>query len=214
MSCIIHPARRTQPIADPLALLRREAANRAFRPHGTVRCVGEPLYRTQAARDLACLLDVDPTVVSWTCLPCLMESGVGKPHVPDFAVTRADGVTLTDIGEEGSTDEPDWIADAAHDHGHRYEHLQATQLREGFRLENARDLLRYASFRAPLGDRVRLLAVIDDNGPLPLAHCMQIVRMGTDPIAVIASLILRRFLSVDLDEARIGPDTRVFRFRD
>lgn len=203
---------RPRAIADPLALIRLEAASRSFPPRGTVRCIGQPLFRSRAARDLACLLDLDPTVVSWTCLPFMVDDG-GDGHVPDFGVTRDDGVTLTDVGEDGSIAPPDRIGDAAHERGYRYERVPADELREGFRLENARDLLRYANFRAPLGDRVRLLALIDEYGPMPLAHCMQIVRTGTDPIAVIAALVLRRFLELDLDEARIGPDTRVARFR-
>lgn len=213
MSLISHSRDRIESLADPLALLRLEAANLSFPPRGTVRCIGQPLFRSQAARDLACLLDIDPTIVSWTCLPFMMENDGADLHVPDFAVTRADGVTLHDVGEEGSTALPDWVADAAHDGGYRYERVQAAELRDGFRLENARDLLRYANFHAPLGDRVRLLALMDEYGPMPLANCMQVVRTGADPIAVIAALVLRRFLELDLDEARIGPDTRLARFR-
>jgi len=212
MSLISHSQNRTESLADPLALLRLEAASRSFPPRGTVRCIGQPLFRSRAARDLACLLDLDLGVVSWTCLPFMMDDEGGQ-HVPDFAVTRPNGITLHDVDEGVSTALPDWITDAAHDRGYQYERVPAGELREGFRLENARDLLRYAGFRAPLGDRVRLLALIDEYGPMPLAHCMQVVRTGTDPIAVIAALVLRRFLEIDLDEARIGPDTRVARFR-
>ncbi|MGO4172478.1 hypothetical protein [Bosea sp. TAF32] len=212
MSFISHFADGAATGRDPLAVVRNTASSHSFSPRGTVRCVGQPLFRSQTARDLGCLLDVDPSVVSWSCLPLVLEHE-GQRHVPDFSVTRANGTTLADVGEDGAIHLPDWAAGAARKAGHQYEYRRVTELREGFRFENAHDLLRYARFRAPLGDRIRLLTLIDDQGPLPLAHCMQAVRCGSDAIAVIASLVLRRFLDIDLDEARIGPDTRVSRFR-
>jgi hypothetical protein len=49
---------------------------------------------------------------------------------------------------------------------------------------------------------------------MPLAVCMQVIRDSRDAIGVIAAMALRRFLELDLDEARIGPETRVSRFHD
>ncbi|WP_048710682.1 hypothetical protein [Microvirga massiliensis] len=198
---------------DLLARIREEASGLALPPRGTVRCVGRPLFRTQVARDVGCLLDIDPAVVSWTCLPRVLHHRDGR-HVPDFAVTRATGVTLLDaVPASGSPPLPGWMPAAAQELGPRYEVLHEIDVRDGFRLENARDLLRYASYRVSLGDRVRLLALLDEHGPLPLAACMQAVREARDAIGVIAALALRRFLEIELDEARIGPDTRVARFR-
>jgi hypothetical protein len=48
--------------SDLLARIRESASSLLFPPRGTVRCDGPPLFRTRAARDLACLLDVDPDV--------------------------------------------------------------------------------------------------------------------------------------------------------
>ena len=81
------------------------------------------------------------------------------------------------------------------------------------RLDNARELLRYARWRPTLGDRVRLLAFLDQEGSLCLADCMTAIRAGRDPIGTIAALALRRFVEIELDEAPIGPETRVSRFR-
>jgi hypothetical protein len=204
---------RTDDDPDLLRRIREEASGVFFPPRGTVRCIGRPLFRTQAARDVGCLLDVDPAVSSWTCLPRILRHR-RECHVPDFAVTRATGVTLLDaVPDSGAPLLPGWMPIAAQELGHRHEIHHEIDLRDGFRLENARDLLRYASYRVSLGDRVRLLALLDEHGPLPLAACMQAVRDARDAIGVIAALTLRRFLEIELDEARIGPDTRVARFR-
>jgi hypothetical protein len=200
--------------SDLLAQMRESASCLFFHPRGTVRCRGVPLFRNQAARDLGCLLDVDPDVASWTCLPTVLAYGTGM-HVPDFAVERSTGTVLVDAAPlDSKSPPPDWIPDIARGLGYRYEAFSACDLHEGFRLGNARDLLRYANHHVSLGDRVRLLTLLEDQGPMPLAACMQVIRDGRDPIGTIAAMALRRFVDIDLDEARIGPETRVSRFHD
>lgn len=199
---------------DFLARTREGASRLSFAPRGTIHCEGPPLFRTQAARDLACLLDVDPDVMTWSCLPTSLCHPAGT-HVPDFAVTRSTGTLLMDAVPLGAETLPtDWVPSAARDIGYGYESHAESDLHDGFRLENARDLLRYASYRISLGDRVRLLTLLEEQGPMPLATCMQVIRDGRDPIGVIAAMALRRFVGIDLDEARIGPETRVSRFHD
>jgi hypothetical protein len=200
--------------SDLLTHIRESASCLSFHPRGTVRCRGVPLFRNQAARDLGCLLDVDPGVESWACLPLVLAYGTGM-HVPDFSVERSTGTVLLDaVSPDAKSPPPDWVADVARDLGHRYEALSEGDLHEGFRLDNARDLLRYANCRISLGDRVRLLTLLEEQGPMPLAVCMQVIRDGRDPIGTIAAMALRRFVGIDLDEARIGPETRVSRFHD
>jgi hypothetical protein len=72
---------------DVLARIREETSVLFFSPRGTVRCDGRRMFRHRAARDFGCLLDVDPSVISWTCLPMVLRHPQGT-HVPDFAVTR------------------------------------------------------------------------------------------------------------------------------
>ena len=45
------------------------------------------------------------------------------------------------------------------------------------------------------------------------AEAMTTIRNGADPIAAIAALCLHRFIEIDLDSGRIGPQTRVAPFR-
>ncbi|TAH66378.1 MAG: hypothetical protein EWM45_11535 [Rhodopseudomonas palustris] len=184
-----------------------------FPPKASVRCIGRPMFRTQLARDVGCLLDLDPTVISWTCLP-LVLSRRNRHHVPDFSVTRPEGASLVDAKPTfGKRTALEWVGEAAQSLGYQYETRQEAELRGSVRLENARDLLQYAAYRPSLGDRVRILTVLEECGSLPLSSCLQAVRSGHDAIAVIASLALQRFIEIELDEARIGPDTIVSRFR-
>jgi len=196
-----------------LTRVRADTSALSFTPRGAVRCVGLPMFRTPLARDVGCLLDLDPSVISWTCLP-LVLSNRNRRHVPDFAVTRATGAHLVDtIPASGRAIPPQWASDAAQKLGYGYETHHEASLRGNVRLENARDLLQYAAYRVSLGDRLRVLTLLEDHGPMSLSACLQAIRHGHDAIGVIAALVLRRFIEIELDEAPIGPDTRVSRFR-
>lgn len=182
-----------------------------FAPAQTVRCVGEPRFRTQYVRDAGCLLDVDPGVLSWTCRPSAL-SNRRRTFLPDFEVVREAAVELVAVTEDRER-VPDWAVAAAVARGMPITTLPTSHL-VGVRLENARELLRYAAWRVSLSDRVRLLAALDQEGSLPLGEAMTTIRNGADPIAAIAALALRRFVDLDLDSGRIGPETRVARWRD
>lgn len=92
----------------------------------------------------------------------------------------------------------------------RYRLLERDEIYGGFRLRNAKDLLRYAGTVTPLGDRLRLLAALDEHGSLPVAECLKAFQ-EVRPAAGIASLILHDYVEVDLDDAPIGPETAVRR---
>lgn len=197
-------------ILDPLEVARSEASARTFHPQGTVRCAGVPMFRSQRARDLACLLDLDPTVREWSCLPLTLRSG-GAAHVPDFMVIREEGASLVDAIGGVVIPTAAWIEAEAGRQGYAYDRVAADGI-ERTRLANARDLLRYARWQCPLGDRVRLLVALDEFASMTVAECLPAFR-ETVPIAGLSSLILHRFVEVDLDEARIGPETMVRRCR-
>lgn len=197
--------------SDCLASARGDASRLSFHPRGTVRCVGAPLFRNQLARDLGCLLDVDAEIISWSCIPLVLRDH-DDTHVPDFVIERAGGLSILDTALSASDCPAAWIEAAALRLGHSYDAVPCDQIRGGFRLLNARDLLRYARWNCPLGDRVRLLAALDENGSMTVAECMPAFR-ESPPIAGLSSLILHRFVEIDLDDARIGPETQVRRSR-
>jgi hypothetical protein len=185
---------------------------RPYFPAGTLKCVGRPLYRSRAARDYACLLDLEPGVASWRCVvdPIVDDSRLHEPrqHHVDFQVTLGSSSLLVDVsvGPEG----PAWIKRAAERLGCRYQCVPVSEFASLTRLQNAKDLLRYAGWDAALGDRIRILMTLEELGSLTLAECLSAIRDGK-PMQSIAAMILSGVISVDLDEARLGPDTVVRR---
>lgn len=184
-----------------------EASTQLFYPRGTVRCSADAMFRSRLARDLGCILDVDPDVVAWLCLPVEFETEVG-PHVPDFLVDYEDGTRiLLDVTEERELPE---LKEGAALAGFRYRGVPRAEINSGYRLANARDILRYANCRTPLNDRVRMLSAIEEAGSLTVAECLNVFR-EVQPMTGISWMILHRLIIVDLDEAMIGPETVIRR---
>ncbi|TVZ63105.1 hypothetical protein BCL32_3222 [Rhizobium mongolense USDA 1844] len=180
-----------------------------FYPLSTVRCTGPVLFRDQLARDIACLLDVDNDILSWSCRSLSLSHGE-QIYKPDFMVKRADLTFLVDgVRDDGA---PDWARSKAEESGFPYEAVDVSALPR-IRLKNAQDLLRYARYEAALSDRIRLLAALDECSSLTVAEALIIFR-ETKPIAGLASMVLHRFITMDLDERLIGPETVVRRKRD
>ncbi|MGV1785837.1 MULTISPECIES: hypothetical protein [Agrobacterium] len=179
----------------------------AHPPKATIFCRGTAAFRSRLARDLACLLDVDSEVEGWECQP--FELAVGDTlHTPDFLVTYVGGARwLLDASDAGG--DPD-VTDAATSRGFNHRYVARDKIETGYRLRNARDLLRYGSFRCPLGDRIRVMAALDEVGSFTVAEGLGLFREGP-PMAGLASLVLQRILSLELDDALISPDTLVRR---
>lgn len=173
-----------------------------------VRCIGPSIFRNGLARDLACLLDVDDEVTSWSCANVeLAHEGVS--HVPDLMAEYHDGILLIDaITKATSTG---LIAEMSAAAGYRYRAMTRADINP-IRLRNAKDLLRYSRHSVNLEDRIRVLAALDECGTMTLAECLSAFRT-TQPVPAFASLVLQRFISIDLDEAPIGPETIVRRQR-
>lgn len=171
-----------------------------------------PTFRSKVVRDLVSILDLNPSVLLWTCNPPPLEVG-GRAYVPDIRMQDKDGGWwMLDAFDRRLPVDAGVIADAASTTAHRYRIVDRSDIYDGFRLRNATDLLRYAGHNVPLGDRVRLLSALDENGPLSFADCLRVLR-ETQPVAGLASLILQGLVEVELDEALIGPETMVRRIR-
>ncbi len=198
--------------AKSLRASRHSASIRTLYPMATVKCDGPPVFRSQAARDAACLFDVNPSIRSWHCMPLSLDYG-GGVHVPDFGILDDDGGRLlVDASDRVMPVAVGRIDAAAQNHGVRYRRLVADEVYEGPRLQNAKDLLRYGSAVLALGDRLRLLAVLEEHGNLTIAECLTVFT-ETKPVAGLAQMILRGFVEVDLDTELLGPGTMVRRIR-
>ncbi|MBY5511857.1 hypothetical protein [Rhizobium leguminosarum] len=198
--------------APPRDVDPRQASSRLFYPLATVKCSGSPIFRSQDSRDFACLLDVDPVVLSWTCVGVELSYG-GETYPTDFVVKGTDDRTFAVDVAFDLPRPPDWIEMAADRAGHGYRPVAMKDFSDSFRLRNAKDLLRYGFYRCPLGDRIRLLAALDEMGSLTVAEALSAFREGR-PMGCLAALILGGFLEIELDDDLIGPDTAVRRIRD
>ncbi|WP_105382902.1 hypothetical protein [Neorhizobium alkalisoli] len=180
-----------------------------FYPRQTVRCSGPAAFRNQLARDIACLLDVDDSVTSWSCLGESFHHD-GETYFPDLIAEREGCRTIIQANEQ-SEEMPTWLPDGARSAGHEFQVLKRDDL-PAIRLRNAKELLRYAGYEVGLDDRVRLLAALEDQGTLTVAECLPAFR-SVPAIPGLASLILSRAVAVDLDDALISPETVVRRYR-
>jgi hypothetical protein len=191
----------------PMHAARSDAA-RVYFPIATIKSVGDLQFRSQLARDVACLFDIDEDVMSWSCQPITFAYG-DEPYVADFKVVRPDRETLVFVVDDGQP--PDWVVEQARQLGSAFELVGRNDLPVG-RLRNAKDLLRYAGYDVPLGDRIRILAALEELGSLSVAECMSAFQ-ETRAIAGLAKLILEREVEINLYVA-ISPETQVRRRRD
>lgn len=181
-----------------------------YSPMATIKCDGRAQFRSQQARDFACLLDLDPEVARWSTAPPLLRNGDDEYKL-DFVVLTENGSFLIDVGQDEPSP-PVWLSAVIESMGHRYRPVAMIDFADSFRLQNARDLLRYGFYRPPLGDRIRLLAGLEEMGSLTIAECLSAIQEGR-PMPTLASLILQGFLEIDLDDALISPETQVRRIR-
>ncbi|WP_315857474.1 hypothetical protein [Rhizobium leguminosarum] len=80
---------------------------------------GSPLFRSQDARDFACLLDLDPDVLSWTRVGVELSYG-GETYTTDFVVKGTDDRTFAVDVSFDLPRPPDWIGLAADRAGRGY----------------------------------------------------------------------------------------------
>ncbi|WP_233283363.1 hypothetical protein [Agrobacterium tumefaciens] len=176
----------------------------------TIKCDGRAQFRSQQARDFACLLDLDPDVARWSTTPPMLRNGDDEYKV-DFIVLTEGGSFLIDVGQEEPLP-PIWLSAEIESMGHRYRSVAMIDFADSVRLRNAKDLLRYGFYRPPLGDRIRLLAGLEEMGSLTIAECLSAIQEGR-PMPTLASLILQGFLEVDLDIDLLSPESQVRRIR-
>lgn len=179
-------------------------------PAATLKAIGRPVFRSQEARDYACLLDLDPDVVSWQSFthPLTDIGECQGHHYVDLEVRTVTQSVMVEVSTR-DTEPPGWLRSTLAECGYQYQMVRFSELNP-IRVSNSRDLIRYAKREATLGDRLRVLSALDEMGTLTLAECLTAVREGR-AMETIASLILRGHVEVDLDEILLAPDTVVRR---
>lgn len=173
-----------------------------------IRCVGRFVVRDRLSRDVACLLELDEAITCWGCQSLKLRHGPDI-HVPDFMVERKHDVLLLDVVSQRLP--PSWTAEAAAREGFTYQTMARGDI-DPVRLKNCKDLLQTAGGEVSLGDRVRMLAALDEHSSLTVAESLTVFR-DSNPIRALANMVVERFLEIDLDQALIGPETLVRRYR-
>lgn len=190
---------------------RAAALENTFAPHTTVRCDGEAAFRTKAARDAASLIEMDRTVLSWSCLPKLI-SWQDVRHALDFSIKRLDGLAYVDVAPIAGKAPPSWMSEAGSAQRWRYEVMIESSFFDSCRLTNSQKMLQYAAYDVSLRNRVRVLSFLEEHGPASLATCMTVIRDDRRPFAVLAALAVRRVIEIGIDEA-LGPHAIVSCFQ-
>jgi hypothetical protein len=83
-----------------------------YTPMATIKCDGLAQFRSQQARDFACLLDLDPDVARWSTAPPLLRNGDDEYQL-DFVVLTEGGSFLIDVGQEEPMP-PIWLSASRH----------------------------------------------------------------------------------------------------
>lgn len=186
---------------------------RSINPSVTLKCFGVAAFRSQSARDYACLIDFDPAVLWWRCrTDPLVRSDVTvefTSHHVDFVVETMAERQLVEVVDGDGTCVP-WIEEAAARRGFRYKRVLSSEFAGSVRLRNVRDLLRYAGWSVPLGDRIRVLTALDEMSSLTLAECLSVVRDGR-PLQTVVGMIVDGTITIDIDDAPLSPDAIVRR---
>lgn len=164
-----------------------------------LRCRGEVRLPSAFSMDVARLLDTDPAVEHWRCQVPL----VGIEGVADF-ITHGPGGQ-----EQLILDLSDRLLPERSRLPQNTRIVAAGDV-DPVRLDNAKLVLPFARWRVSLDDRVRLLAILDEEGTVTLADCLGIMRNTSRPVAAVASLALAHIVDMDLDEP-LGSRTRVIR---
>lgn len=169
---------------------------------------GRPLYRSRWASDYACLLDRDACVLSWRSVvdPLVEECPDLCPrrHQVDFEVETGSERRLVDIGER-RVDVGPWVGAVAKRQGFSFQPISRSEFAAKPRLQNAKDLFRYAGWKAALGDRIRTVAGLAEFGSLTLAECLSAVR-DDRPMRSVAAMLPMGIIDLDLDNP-LGPDS-------
>lgn len=176
--------------------------------YSPLRCVGEAFLPSQLAVDLAQVLDVDADVERWSCR---CAGGRDGQRSVMFEVHRAGKIESLLVGavEDTRTE----VSPPLGLSGSPPLRCVTNGDIDPVRLANARLLLPHAGWRVSLDDRVRLLAVLDEEGSITLGECLSVFRHTSRPIVAVASLALARVVDIDLDMP-LGARTRVIRRPD
>jgi hypothetical protein len=87
--------------------------------------------------------------------------------------------------------------------------LTAADIRVEPRLTNAREVWNHRDFHVALGDRIRILQALDDEGPQSIKALQQIAYTSADLASALCSLACADLIEIEIDAMPVGPGTIV-----
>ncbi len=95
--------------------------------------------------------------------------------------------------------------------GCAYQVLTTADVRREPLYSNSKLVWECRSQRVAAGDRIRILHVLTENGPLPLIETASAALRTSDAIAVVLALACQGLVEIDLAVGPLGPETQVRR---
>jgi hypothetical protein len=84
-----------------------------------------------------------------------------------------------------------------------------SEIRQEPLFSNCRIVWSHASDRVAIGDRIRIMQMLSEDGPLPIGDIVRNGTYGGDPSAALMALACHDVIELDLNVAAIGPRTNV-----
>lgn len=171
-------------------------------------------------RDLACLLELDNDVISYSEQPVRLDyinNGTAHWHVPDFAVQRRSGRELVEVKPARKAADPKIAARTAilipllAQHGIRYFVADERWIRTQPRLSNAKLLLRYRLHPVPRSQIDNVESALRDpaDGGRAMAVRDLVRNIANLTFADVCALIARGVLFTADQTIAIGGNTQV-----
>lgn len=163
--------------------------------------------------DFLTLCDLDPEIATVSRGDVTLELAGGIGHQPAYRLVLEDGASILADVVRDVTALPaptQAIADAAAAAGHGYRLETAATLRAEPRFSTMRLVASCRRVRVGAGDRVRVLAALDEAGTLPLIEAASAARGAVDGVAAVLALACEGIVAIEL-EGPLGPETRVRR---
>lgn len=173
-------------------------------------------WESQLERDMARLLEFDPSVVRYAEQPESLEyveHGKKRSYTPDFLIEARTGQMILEIKPyDQATTEP-WKSRLALfeqlycDRSMPYFVMTEREIQREPRLSNVTMLLRYQRQPIPVRERDTVLDALE-GGPMTLGSLRRHLREAGIDETYAYTLATHGLLTVDLD-APIGPDTQI-----
>lgn len=167
--------------------------------------------RHPALREALAIASLDPAVSAISHV-ATANAGTTQVDVDAVVLTRLDGRYYFDVvpaRRVRDLDEEGLALIALRELGLQQLVVTAEDLRSEPRRSNVRLVWSYKDQPVPVPLRLRILKVLDDEGPMELGRLLEMVSSDLDPSPAVMSLACSNLLELDLTSEALCPSTMV-----